>query len=73
MKRTIDYSLKRDQYLTDICRYLSCSDEEVIKGVNNLNNRLETTIGNNKRLEDEIVRYEINDMIENSIKINGIL
>ncbi len=71
-KRAIDYSLKRDQYLTDICRYLSCSDEEAIKGVNNLNNRLETTIGNNKRLEDEIVRYEINDMIENSIKINGI-
>ena len=71
-KRAIDYSLKRDQYLTDICRYLSCSDEEAIKGVNNLNNRLETTISNNKRLEDEIVRYEINDMIENSIKINGI-
>ena len=29
-------------------------------------------MGNNKRLEDEVIRYEINDIIENSIKLNDI-
>lgn len=71
-KRAIDYSLRRDRYLTDICKYLSCSDEEAIKGINNLNDKLEMIMDNNKRLEDEVIRYEINDIIENSIKLNDI-
>ncbi len=71
-KRAIDYSLRRDRYLTDICKYLSCSDEEAIKGINNLNDKLEMIMDNNKRLEDEVIRYEINDIIGNSIKLNDI-
>lgn len=71
-KRAIDYSLRRDRYLTDICKYLSCSDEEAIKGINNLNDKLEMIMDNNKRLEDEVIRYEINDIIENGIKLNDI-
>lgn len=71
-KRAIDYSLRRDIYLTDICKYLSCSDEEAIKGINNLNDKLEMIMDNNKILEDEVIRYEINDIIENSIKLNDI-
>lgn len=71
-KRAIDYFLKRDRYLTDICKYLSCNDEEAIKGIDNLNDKLEITISNNKRLEDEVIKYEVKAMIENSIKINNI-
>ena len=71
-KRAINYSLKRDKCLKDICKYLNCSDEEALKGIKNLYNKLEITIENNKKLEDEVINYEISSMIKNSIKIDNI-
>ena len=70
--RAIEYSLKRDLYLGGICRYLSCSEDEAIKGIQNLHNRLENTISSNRKLEETIANYEIKDMINNCNKISDI-
>lgn len=71
-KRAIDYSLRRDLILTDICRYLSSTDEESINGVKKLHEKLETTLTTNRKLEEEIANYEIRDMIDGASKINDI-
>lgn len=71
-QRAIDYTIRRDWYLTDICRYLSSTDEEVIKGVMNLHDKVEAVSKKNRKLEDEIANYEIKEMIANSYKIKNI-
>lgn len=71
-KRAVDYSLKRDVCLADICKYLNCSDEDAIKGVKNLHEKIEATLITNRKLEDEIANYEIKDMVDSSYKLNDI-
>lgn len=71
-KRAIQYSLKRDLYLSDICRYLSCGEEESIKGIKNLYEKLEDALSTSKKLEEVVASYEIDDMIKNSKKIKNL-
>lgn len=71
-KRAINYSLSRDFYLTNICRYLSCNEQESINGIKNIYDKLENIIQVNRRLEDELTTYEISDMIKNSFKLDNI-
>lgn len=71
-QRAVDYSLKRDLCLTDICRYLRCGDEEAIKGINNLHERLEEALSSNRKLEEEVANYEIKDIIATSNKVREI-
>ena len=71
-KRAVDYSLKRDLCLNDICRYLKCGDEEAIKGIKNLHEKLEVTLSDNRKLEEEVANYEIRDMIDSASKLNDI-
>ncbi len=71
-KRAIDYSLKRDLYLSNICKYLKCSGEESIKGIKSLHEKVELTSATNRKLEEEIANYEIRDMVEGSSKVNDI-
>ncbi|MGL6106305.1 alanyl-tRNA editing protein [Romboutsia sp.] len=71
-KRAIDYTLKRDLCLADICRYLSCGEEEAIKGIKNLHEKVESTLSSNRKLEDEVASYEIKDMIKNAGKIKNL-
>ncbi|HSQ87746.1 alanyl-tRNA editing protein [Romboutsia sp.] len=71
-KRAVDYSLKRDLCLTDICRYLKCGDDEAIRGIKNLHEKLETTLSDNRKLEEEVANYEIRDMIDIASKVNDI-
>ncbi len=40
----MDEVLKRDIYLTKICRYLSCSEEDAINGIVNLNSKVEEAL-----------------------------
>ncbi len=71
-KRAVDYSLKRDLCLTDICRYLKCGDDEAIKGIKNLHEKLEVTLSDNRKLEEEVANYEIRDMIDSAFKVNDV-
>lgn len=71
-KRAINSSLKRDIYLTDICRYLSSTEEEAINGVKKLHDKLEDALYEKRKIEDVIVNFEIKEMINNSDKVNDI-
>ena len=65
-KRAINYILKRDLILNDICRNLKCGEEEVIKGIVNINNKVQEVLSENKKLEAIVSDYEIKDMIDKS-------
>lgn len=71
-KRAINSSLKRDIYLTDICRYLSSTEEEAINGVKKLHDKLEDALYEKRKIEDVIVNFEIKEMVNNSDKVNDI-
>ncbi|MEF9990612.1 MAG: DHHA1 domain-containing protein [Romboutsia sp.] len=71
-ERAIDYMLRRDSYLNNICKYLKCGDEDTIKGINNLSDRVETISNQNKKLEEIVSSYEIKEMINDSSKIGDI-
>ena len=71
-KRAINSSLKRDICLTDICRYLSSTEEEAINGVKKLHDKLEDVLYEKRKLEDVVANFEIKDMINSSDKINDI-
>ncbi|WP_242840852.1 alanyl-tRNA editing protein [Metaclostridioides mangenotii] len=71
-KRAVDYMLHRDSYLTRICNYLSCSEEDALNGIANLNKKLDETVSKNKKLEDVVSGYELRDMIDSSKRIGSI-
>jgi alanyl-tRNA synthetase len=71
-KRAVDYMLHRDNYLTRICNYLSCSEEDALNGIANLNKKLDETVSKNKKLEDVVSDYELRDMIDSSKRIGSI-
>lgn len=71
-KRAINNSLKRDIYLTDICRYLSSTEEEAINGVKKLHDKLEDALYEKRKIEDVVVNFEIKEMINNSDKVKDI-
>lgn len=71
-KRAIDYSMERDNCLNDICRYLKCGDKDAINGIKNLHNNLEDVLKYNKKIESEIARYQVKEMIDLSHKIGDI-
>lgn len=71
-KRAIDDVLKRDIYLTQICIHLKSKEEDILKAVNNLEEKLEESIKSRKKLENIVSKYEIEDIIKNKILIKNI-
>ncbi|RDY24596.1 alanyl-tRNA editing protein AlaX-L [Romboutsia maritimum] len=71
-RRATDEVLKRDFYLSKICKFLSCNEEDALKGISNLNERLECSLKEKRKLEDIVSNYEVKEMIQNSTKINNI-
>ena len=70
--RAINYSIEKDSILTEICRYLSCSDKDAIKGINSLNEKLQSTLSQNRKIEEELLKYQVKDMIETAQKVGDI-
>ena len=70
--KVIEYIIDRDRYLSNICKYLSCSDQEAIKGIENINNKLKDCIKENKKLKEEIAEYEVKDIISSAKVVNGV-
>ena len=71
-KKAINYIINRDNNLNKICKYLSCSDEDSIKGIENINNKLTDSIKENKRLKEEIAHYELKDLVLSAKLVNDI-
>ncbi|WP_291637635.1 DHHA1 domain-containing protein [Clostridium sp.] len=69
--RAIEGALKKDKFLSDICRYLSCNDEEAIKSIKNLKEQVKATLDENKRISDQVASFELKAMIENPNKIGS--
>ena len=72
-KRAIDDVLRRDLYLTKICRHFKCKEEDSLKCIENLEDKIEESIKSKKRLENIVSNYEINEMLEKAIKVGDIL
>lgn len=70
--KAINYIINRDDNLSKICKYLSCSDEDSIKGIENINNKLTDSIKENKRLKEEIAHYELKDLVSSAKLVNDI-
>lgn len=70
--RAINYSIEKDSILTEICRYLSCSDKDAIRGINSLNDKLQSTLVQKRKIEEELLNYQIKEMIETSQRIGDI-
>ena len=71
-KRAIDYSLEKDRQISQICKYLKCSDIDAINGIKNLSERLQEVQSINKKIEEEIAKYHVKEKIENAEIINGV-
>ncbi|MGL5381305.1 DHHA1 domain-containing protein [Clostridium sp.] len=70
--RAIEDSLKKDKFATEICRYLSSNEEEAINSIKNLNLQLKEALDNNRKIEEEIAKYQMKEMVESSEKIGDI-
>ncbi|MDU1312689.1 MAG: DHHA1 domain-containing protein [Clostridium septicum] len=70
--RAVIDSLKKDRFASEICKYLSSNEEEAINSIKNLNNNLKEVLDEKKRIEEEIARYEMKEMIETADKVKNI-
>lgn len=71
-KRAVDEVLRRDIYLTKICNYLSCGEEEALKGISNLNEKVEDALSKKRKLEEIVSNYQLKEMIEEATKIGDL-
>lgn len=72
-KRAIEDSLKNDKIIKDICNYLSSNEEESLNSIKNLKENLEILLDEKKKIEEELMKYEIEHLISTSYKEKEIL
>ncbi|MGL5577244.1 MAG: alanyl-tRNA editing protein [Sarcina sp.] len=70
--RAINDALDKDDFARKICRYLSSSEKEAINSIKNLHDKLSEVITAKNKIEQEIARYEMKEMLENAENISGI-
>ncbi|MPQ44227.1 alanyl-tRNA editing protein [Clostridium tarantellae] len=71
-KRAIEDSFNKDIFTNKVCRYLNSNELEVINGIKNINDKLKEANEQNKKLREELSKYQIDEMIDNSDKLNNI-
>ncbi|MGL4850801.1 MAG: alanyl-tRNA editing protein [Clostridium sp.] len=71
-KRAIEDSLKRDVFSKKVCGYLSCSENEVLKGIENLKEEIKSLNKENKTLLDENSKMKVKEIVQNCDEVNGI-
>ena len=72
-KRAINYILRRDVYLGDICKYLKSKDDEVLNSVVSLNDKIDELKNTIKKLENTVSNYQLEEIINNGYKVNNLL
>lgn len=72
-KRAIDDVLRRDVYLTKICRHLKSKEEEALNVIRGLEEKIEEGNKIRKKLENKVSNYEIKEILKNSKNYKGIL
>ncbi|MGL5752885.1 MAG: DHHA1 domain-containing protein [Paraclostridium sp.] len=71
-ERAISYSLEKDKQMSEICKYLKCSDIDAINGIKNLSERLQEIQSMNKKIEEEIAKYHVKEKIDTAERVNEI-
>jgi len=72
-KRAIDYVLRRDVYLSNICKYLKLKEDEALNGIVNLNDKIDELKNTIKKLENTVSKYQLEEIINKGYKINDLL
>lgn len=71
-KRAVLYCFSREKFASRVCNTLKCSESEVLTKIENLTQELNKVISENRNLKSQVADYEIENMINNCEKINGI-
>lgn len=70
--RAIKDSLNKDKIIKEICNYLSSNEEEALSAIKNLKNNIENLLNEKRVLEEDLIKYESEQLISNSEKIGYI-
>lgn len=69
-ERAVKDSLYKDKMLKDICNYLSSNEEEALNSIKNLKSNIDALSNEKRKLEEELINYEIENILSNSSKGN---
>ena len=72
-QRAVNDSLNKDRLIRNICSYLSSNEDEALNGIKNLKDSLEQIKSEKKKLEEELLGYEANLLLEYGNKNNKII
>lgn len=72
-QRAVNDSLNKDRVIRNICNYLSSNEDEALNGIKNLKDSLEQIKSEKKKLEEELLGYEANLLLEYGNKNNKII
>ena len=64
-QRAIIDSLNKDKILREICNYLSSNEDEALNGIKNLKSSLEEIRNEKRKVEEELLEYEIESLLKN--------
>lgn len=70
--RAIKDYLSKDSFSRNICRNLSCSEEETLNSIENLNNKIKELSNDNKNIRIKLDEYKSKELIDNASKIGVI-
>lgn len=72
-QRAVNDSLNKDRVIRNICSYLSSNEDEALNGIKNLKDSLEQIKSEKKKLEEQLLGYEANLLLEYGNKNNKII
>lgn len=72
-QRAVNDSLNKDRVIRNICNYLSSNEDEALNGIKNLKDSLEEIKSEKKKLEEELLGYEVNSLLESKNDTNKII
>lgn len=72
-QRAVNDSLNKDRLIRNICSYLSSNEDEALNGIKNLKDSLEEIKSEKKKLEEELLGYEVNSLLESKNDTNKII
>ena len=70
--RAIDDALSKDEFAREICKYLSSNEKEAINSIKNIHEKLSEALSSKLKVEQDIAKYEMKEMLEGAENIQGI-
>lgn len=70
--RAILDSFNKDNFVTEICRYLSSNEYEAINSIKKISTELKNVLDEKRKIEEVVARYQMKEMIESADKIGDV-